>query len=96
MDDTQDTQTPAPAPKGKRTLRTQVQQSSVLAATAETVTTTDVQDKEVDELPASVKLAAPYAFYDDEGALHSWPQGFVAVDAAEIALLIERGAIFEA
>lgn len=100
MDNPEDTlqaeSAPAPAAKGKRTVRTQVNETSVLATTAETVTTTAVQDTQVDELPASVTLAAPYAFYDDEGALRSWGQGRVVDDPAEIALLVERGAIFEA
>lgn len=90
------TAAPAPAPKGKRTVRTQVKETSVLATTAEKVTTTAVQNTEVDELPARVVLAAPYAFYDDDGALRSWGQGRVVEDPAEIALLIDRGAIFEA
>lgn len=54
-----------------------------------------VEEEERDELPESVTLAAPYAFYDDNGALHNWHQGQVVTDPEQVALLISRGVIFE-
>ena len=54
-----------------------------------------VEEEELDELPESVTLAAPHAFYDDNGALHNWHQGQIVTDPEQIALLISRGVIFE-
>lgn len=87
---------PAPGPKGKRAVRRQVTTQVVDPATTSTVQKTDVVDTEEADLPARVTLAAPYAFYDDENVLHSWLAGSVVEDAGDIALLIDRGAVFEA
>ena len=84
------------APSVTKTVRHQRKQSAVNTLSAETEITTVVTDDESAELPASVKLASPYAFYDDAGALQSWAAGQVVDDAAVIALLVDRGAIFEA
>ena len=40
--------------------------------------------------PVEVTLASPFAFYDDDNALHTWAAGFVESDVQNIALLIER------
>jgi hypothetical protein len=85
-----------PAKKGKATVRTEVKKPVVDVVTAETTTKTDVEDTEVDELPAKITLAAPYAFYDDEGKLQSWLEGSVVEDADTISLLIDRGVILKA
>jgi hypothetical protein len=63
--------------------------------TAETTTKTEVQDTEVDELPATVTLAAPYGFIDEDGERRYWGAATVVTDPDEIALLVERGAIFK-
>jgi hypothetical protein len=44
------------------------------------------------KLPDSVKLAAPHGFIDEAGDLQAWLQGEVVNKAADIKLLIERGA----
>lgn len=49
-------------------------------------------DPKKPELPASLKMLAPYGFYDDDGALKYWHEGHVITDAAQIEMLIERGA----
>jgi ALTTAQ repeat len=85
-----------PTKKAKATVRTQVKKPVVNVVTAETTTKTDVEDTEVDELPAKITLAAPYAFYDDDGKLHSWLEGSVVEDSDTIALLIGRGVILKA
>lgn len=85
-----------PAKKGKATVRTEVKKPVVDVVTAETTTKTDVEDTEVEELPAKITLAAPYAFYDDDNQLQSWLEGSVVEDPETIALLIERGAIIKA
>lgn len=85
-----------PGKKGKTTVRTEVKKPVVDVVTAETKTKTDVEDTEVDELPAKITLAAPYAFYDDDGELQSWLAGSVVEDPDTIALLIGRGAIIKA
>lgn len=85
---------PPPA-KGRR-VRRQVTAPVLNTLTATTSPQTSVLDEDVTELPASVKLAAPYAYYDDAGELHSWLQGSEIADTDTIALLVERGAIFEA
>lgn len=82
--------------KGKRNVRRQVTTNVVDAATTGTVKKTNVVDSDEAELPARVTLAAPYAFYDDENVLHSWLAGSVVEDPAEIAVLVDRGAVFEA
>jgi hypothetical protein len=82
--------------KGKSKIRRQKQVTTVNTLTAEPVTETVVVESEDADLPASVKLAAPYAFYDDVGALRSWAAGQTVEDLAEIAILVERGALFEA
>lgn len=87
---------PESAPAATKTVRHQRKKSSVNTVSAETEVTTVVTDDEAVELPASVKLASPYAFYDDAGELQSWAAGQVVEDAAVIALLVDRGAIFEA
>ena len=43
-------------------------------------------------LPASVTLLAPYAYFDDEGQFHSWPDSHVVEIAEEIHDLYSRGA----
>ena len=42
--------------------------------------------------PESVTMEATYSFYDDEGLHRYWSESHVVTDAADIALLIERGA----
>ena len=44
-----------------------------------------------------LRLTAPFAFYDHAGSSlwRSWPEGAVVTDAADIALLTERGAPVE-
>lgn len=87
---------PVPTSKGKKpTIRREGKATRVIPASAETVTDAVVTDTEVDALPASATLAAPYAFYDDDSKLHSWAAGQVISDPNELALLVERGAIFE-
>lgn len=87
----------APAKVARRgTLRVQRQVVAVDPVTADATTETVVQDEEESALPESVTLASPYAYYDDEGALHSWLGGQVVTGAEEIALLVGRGAIVEA
>lgn len=63
--------------------------------TAQNIEQFGVEEEERDELPESVTLAAPHAFYDDNGALHNWHQGQVVTDPEQVALLISRGVIFE-
>ena len=47
-------------------------------------------------LPASVKLAAPYGFIDDESGEHRyWQAGQEVTNPEEIKLLIERQAPLE-
>ncbi len=64
--------------------------------------TTPVQEskkksKKADETaPAQVVLAAPFAYFDEDGALQSWQPGFIETDAAKVADLISRGAPLEA
>jgi hypothetical protein len=82
--------------RGGKALRTQTRVTEVDPVTAVASTKTVIEDTEPSELPASVKLAAPYAFYDDNGELQSWAQGQIVDDAEVIALLVDRGAIFEA
>lgn len=86
---------PPLAPKARKpTKRTQATVTKTDPVT-DVATTSDVIDQvELDELPATATLAAPYAFYDDDGALHSWAAGHVLVDADEIAMLMDRGALF--
>lgn len=93
---TTDVTTPPPAPKTAKA-RTQRVQAVVTKTDPVTtvVTTTDVITETVLEaLPASATLAAPYAFYDDDGERHSWAAGQVLVDPDEIAMLLDRGALF--
>ncbi|MGJ7529847.1 hypothetical protein [Variovorax sp. GB1P17] len=87
---------PPPASRGKRAVRRQVTTQIVDAAATSTVATIDVVGTEEAELPSRVTLAAPYAFYDDDGVLRSWLGGSVVEDPAEIALLVDRGVVFEA
>jgi hypothetical protein len=86
----------AEPPKGKTKVRRQSQVKTMNVVTAEEVTKTEVTEEEADDLPKSVKLAAPYAFYEDDGALRSWAAGQTVEDPAEITVLVERGALFEA
>lgn len=89
--------TPAPpAARGKRAVRRQITTQVVDAVTTSTVPQTTVVDTEEAELPSRVTLAAPYAFYDEENVLHSWLAGSVVEDPAEIAVLVDRGAVFAA
>jgi hypothetical protein len=88
---------PAPvAPTVKTKVRHQRQKQVTSIVTAEELTETEITDDDVDVLPASLTLAAPYAFYDDAGAMHQWLAGQTVADATEIALLVDRGAIFKA
>lgn len=81
-------------PASTRKKRTQKTVQTVDPVTAN-VTTTDVLGEVIlDALPASATLAAPYAFYDDAGTMHSWAAGQMLVDADEIAMLLDRGALF--
>lgn len=47
---------------------------------------------ESSELPESVTLASHYAFFDDDGNLLQWQEGFVVTDPDHVELLVERGA----
>ncbi len=88
---------PAPvAPVVKTKVRHQRQKQVTSIVTAEEQTETEITDDDVDVLPTSLTLAAPYAFYDDAGAMHQWLAGQTVSDATEIALLVDRGAIFKA
>lgn len=65
--------------------------------TASVVEDTEVEGVESDALPSSLTLAAPYGFYEGEGdqqVLRMWQAGQTVTDPAEIALLVERGAVF--
>ena len=85
------------APKPKRPYVRRQKVEVVTDVVTDQKTTRDVlTDEDVEALPASVKVAAPYAFYDDNGKLHSWAAGQVLDDAEEIAILVDRGVIFEA
>ena len=64
---------------------------SIITAIPREVATIDEDDEQI---PASVTLAAPYAYYDDSDVLRSWAAGQVVADASDVSLLIERGAIF--
>lgn len=86
---------PEPAPAAKPRMRREGKATTVVLSTAETITTPVILEVELDALPVSAKLAAPYAFYDDENQLHSWAAGQIVTDHAELALLVGRGAIFE-
>ena len=88
---------PAPvAPVVKTKVRHQRQKQVTSIVTAEEQTETEITDDDVDVMPASLTLAAPYAFYDDAGEMHQWLAGQTVSDATEIALLVDRGAIFKA
>ena len=93
-------ETPAPAEPDKPVkVRRQGSKKVTNPITAE-VTTEPVIEETESPMPTSVTLAAPYAFYDDSGSpdhgkLYSWAAGQVVEDAATIALLVERGAIFK-
>lgn len=76
-------------------VRHQRTKRTVNPVTAETLEQTVITDDAADVLPARVTLAAPYGFYDDAGVYQSWAAGQVVQDAAVIALLVARGAIFE-
>lgn len=47
-------------------------------------------------LPAKIKMVQPHGFIDDEGRHCYWQQGQVVFEPADIALLHERKANFEA
>lgn len=88
---------PAPvAPVVKTKVRHQRQKQVTSIITAEEQTVTEITADDVDVLPTSLTLAAPYAFYDDAGEMHQWLAGQTVSDATEIALLVDRGAIFKA
>lgn len=76
-------------------IRTEVKKKVVDVVSGTTSTVTEVEDTDVDELPSKIQLAAPYAFYDDEGKLHSWLEGSEVTDSSTIALLIGRGAVIK-
>ena len=100
MPDTEQTEAHAAEPSDvtpakKPTIRREGKATRVILASAETITDTVVVETEIDALPVSAKLAAPYAFYDDDSKLHSWAAGQIVTDHAEIELLVARGAIFE-
>jgi hypothetical protein len=44
------------------------------------------------DLPESVTLAAPYAYYDVTGGFHAWTAGQSVADAGQVADLIARQA----
>lgn len=58
--------------------------------------TPDAKKPKAAALPASVKLASPYAFYDDDNNMRSWSHGQVVTDPEHIAVLLERAAPLEA
>lgn len=77
-------------------VRHQRKKQTVRALTAEVQEETVITDDATDVLPTRVTLAAPYGFYAEDGAYVAWAAAQVVEDAAEIALLVARGAIFEA
>ena len=82
-----------PAPSKHRARR---QKSAVVTNPMTGLSTVDsvVTEDDSPELPSKVTLAAPYGYYDEENQLKFWPQGYVTENPDEIALLVERGAIF--
>lgn len=92
-DDTNPTP-PAPPVAKTRTVRRQVTTPVINPVTSLVADVTKIIDTDEAECPVSVTLAAPYAFYDDDGVLHSWGQGCVVSDPADIACLVDRGVIF--
>lgn len=86
----------APAADIKKPRRVRRQEKVVQRdlATGKDSVVAAVTDEDLAEAPTKVTLAAPYGFYEDDGALRSWAQGQQVEDPDEIALLIERGAIF--
>lgn len=91
---------PPPAPEPTAAKKTRVRRQAIATTTdpATDVKTVSavVTDAEADAPPASATLACPFGYYDDDGAAHWWHAGQVVTDVAEIADLIERGAIFAA
>lgn len=77
-------------------VRRQRKQQTMNVLTAQLQDETVITDDLAEALPVSVTLAAPYGFYADDGQYHAWAAGQTVVDAAVIALLVARGAIFEA
>ena len=86
---------PENAPEGL-TVRRQVTTEALNFSTLRMEPVVEVVEVEVAEVPASVTLDAPYGFYDDDQTYRFWSAGQVVTDSNEIALLIERGAVFKA
>ncbi|QOR55276.1 MAG: hypothetical protein SHS37scaffold220_45 [Phage 67_12] len=87
---------PNAPPAAKHKKRTQTTVKTVDPVTSNVTISDVLGEVDLDAVPASATLAAPYAFYDDEGAMHSWAAGQVLVDPDEIAMLLDRGALFTA
>ena len=87
---------PAPPAAKKTRVRRQAIATTTDPATDVKTVSAVVTDAEADAPPASATLACPFGYYDDDGAAHWWHAGQVVTDVAEIADLIERGAIFAA
>ena len=97
MDDQQAQDQPAEAAAEKtRKVRRQRDVLVTDPATDTSTLTAVILDEDATDLPQTATLAAPYGFYDDDGSYLSWAAGQVLTDAAEIAMLIERGAVFTA
>lgn len=78
----------------KPTIRRQSEKTVINLVTALPESETVIIETEEDQ-PAEITLAAPYAYYDENGVLQSWSAGQIVKDAAQITLLISRGAVFE-
>lgn len=50
------------------------------------------KDPAADKQPDTITLAAPYAFYEEDGTFRTWQCGHVVTDPEHIALLMERKA----
>ena len=81
--------------QGKKRTRAVVQTPVVLTdpATGFTTEAAMVDAVELDAPPASITLAAPYGFIDEDGKLHMWHDAQVIDDADEIAFLLGRGVL---
>lgn len=78
------------------TVRRQVTTEALNFSTLRMEPVVEVVEVEVAELPASVTLDAPHGFYEEDQTYRFWAADQVVTDSNEIALLIERGAVFKA
>jgi hypothetical protein len=95
QDSAPDSDEQAPVTTGAK-IRRQVTTEALNFSTLRMEPVVEVVEVEVAEVPASVTLDAPYGFYDDDQTYRFWSAGQVVTDSSEIALLIERGAVFKA